>query len=106
MAVTMTATQQFTASITITDRKGRPAPVDGVPTWAAENPTVVTLTPAADGMSCLVAAQGVGTSAYNVNADADLGSGVVPIIGSSSVTVTPGVATLVTLTEGAVEEQP
>ena len=102
----ITATQQFTASIVITDRKGNPADVDGIPTWAAENPTVISITPAADGMSALIVAQGVGSSNYNVNADADLGAGVVPIIGEGTVNVSKGIATVVKLTEGAAEEQP
>jgi hypothetical protein len=102
----ITATQQFTATIKITNRKGGPAQVDGIPTWAVENPTVASITPAADGLSALIVAQGVGTSKYNVNADADLGAGVVPIIGEGTVNVSPGVATTISLTEGPAEEQP
>jgi hypothetical protein len=101
----ITATQQFTASIKITDRKGNPADAENI-TWAVENPTVISVTPAADGLSAVIAAQGVGTSKYNVNADADLGAGVVPIIGEGTVNVSKGVATVIQLTEGPAEEQP
>lgn len=102
----ITATQQFTATPQFLDRKGNPAPVDGIPTWAAENPTVITLVPSADGLSALIKAQGVGVSKYNVNADADLGAGVRPVIGEGTVTVTPGEAVTVAIAEGPAEEQP
>lgn len=65
-------------SISFKDAKGRPAKVDGVPTWKAEDPTVVdSITPSADGMSAkLHLADTVGASQVTVTADVDLGDGV------------------------------
>lgn len=102
----MTATQQFTASIAPKDRKGRPAQVDGTPSWAVSDETIIQVVPAANGMSAIVVAQGPGTANLNVNADADLGNGVEPLIGTMEVTVTPGKATVIEITAAQPEEQP
>lgn len=102
----MTATQQFSATLTPKDRRGNPAKLDGVPTWAVENPTVISIEASEDGLSAVIKAQGVGESDYNANGDADLGPGTRPIIASGHVKVTQGEATIVEITEGAAEEQP
>lgn len=101
----ITATQQFSATLNPKDRRGNPAVLDGVPTWAVENPTVISIEPSADGLSAVIKAQGVGESNYNANGDADLGAGVRPIIAQGHVVVSRGEATVVEITEGAAEEQ-
>lgn len=107
MAFDLAATQQVPVSVAFTDKKGNPAPVDGVPTWSTDNSEVLALTPAADGLSCVVAAVGpLGSATVTLQADADLGEGVVSIVGSLSVNVTAGSATVVALTPGVPEEQP
>lgn len=106
-AMQITATQQFDVSFAVTDKRGNPALVDGVPEWLTDNSDLVTITPSGDGKTCTVAANGVlGTGRVQVNLDADLGAGVVPLIGTLDVEVTPGTATVVTLTPGPVTEQP
>ena len=102
----MSTTQEFTASIAPADKRGKPAPVDGVPTWATSDASIVSVTPAADGMSAVVAAQGVGDYTVTVSADADLGAGVVTIVGSDTGSVSLGQATAITITAGPVTEQP
>jgi len=103
----MTYSQQVTLSVAFTDKKGNPAAVDGVPEWSTDNPTVLALTPAADGLSCLVKAAGpLGTAKVTLKADADLGAGVTDIVGTFDVEITAGVATTVTITAGTPEEQP
>lgn len=102
---TMTATQQFTASISPKDRRGRPAPVQN-PTWASSDESVATVTPAADGLSALVVAQGVGSGKVNVLVDADLGEGVRTLAGSIDVIVTAGEAVSIAVEAGPAEEQP
>lgn len=83
----------------------RPAMVDGVPVWASSDPTVLAVTPAADGMSAVVDTVTPGTARISISADADLGSGVVPITGASeniNVTLGPaGPASVMTLDLGA-----
>lgn len=62
------------------DEYGNNAPVDGAPVWESLNPDVITLTPAADGMSCKAEATGsVGATQIKMTADADTGEGVVTI---------------------------
>ena len=70
------------AALTITDSQGRAAVVDGVPTWASSDATVLKVTPAADGMSAVVDTvapsplDAAGTpvpSRITVTADADVG---------------------------------
>lgn len=107
MAFTLTTTQQVTLSVAFTDKKGNPAQVDGTPQWFVDNPAVLALTPAADGMSCLVAAiNPLGIAKVSVQADADLGAGVVDVVGVLDCEVTAGMASVVVITPGVVEEQP
>lgn len=107
MAFQMTATQQCELTITIVDRKGNPAPVDGPPQWFVDNPAVLSLTPAADGMSCSMAAVGpLGTALVSVRADADLGAGVAELIGTLEVEITGGTAAAVAIVPGPPTEQP
>lgn len=104
---TMTTTQQFTASINPTDRRGKPAPVqpDSV-VWASSNEAVASVVPNPGGMSALVVAQAVGDYVVSVAADADLGEGVITIVGQDSGSVSQGTAVSVGITAGPVEEQP
>lgn len=104
---TLTDTQQVSLSVVFTDKKGQPAKVDGVPEWLVDNPNVLALKPATDGLSCVVSAVGpLGTATVSLKADADLGTGVTSITGSFGVEVTGGAATGVTITPGTPTEQP
>jgi hypothetical protein len=104
--MTMTDSQQVGLTIQPVDKKGNPAPVDGVPAWASSNTEVVTVTPAADGMSAVASAVGpLGTATVSVKADADLGSGVTEIAGTLDITITAGAAATVTITAGTPTDQ-
>lgn len=77
----ITDSQQFTATIRPKNKAGRPAPVEaGSVIWTG--PSFVAITPAADGLSAVVVAMGVGSDLLSVSADADLGEGVVTISGT------------------------
>lgn len=105
----VTTDQRFAnVTLAITDAKGRPAAVDGVPTWASSDETVLTVTPSDDGMSASVDTVAAGTARVTVSADADLGAGTVPITGvTEDVNVTNGnVASVVTLSLGTPEDKP
>lgn len=67
-----------TVKVAFKDAKGKPAKVDGVPTWSASDPTIVDVVTAdADGMGAtLHLLDNIGASNVTVNADVDLGSGV------------------------------
>ncbi len=90
---TMTNSQQLTATIQPVDKKGQPAPVDGIPVWASSDETIVTVVAAADGLSAIVAAVGpLGAAKVSVTADADLGAGVASIFGTLDVSISQGQA--------------
>lgn len=72
----LTDTQQVTGTIRPRNAQGNPAPIDGVPQWSTSNPSVATVTPSADGLTCVVRAAGIGTTQVAVVCDADLGEGV------------------------------
>src|SRR5262245_52292976 len=59
VASQMTVTQQMTVTAEFQDKKGNPAPVDGVPTWQTDNSDLLELTSSADGLSCVAKAVGM-----------------------------------------------
>lgn len=73
---TITNEQKVTATLNITTDSGKPAKVDGVPTWEviAGNSTVIA---AADGLSAqLISSDDPGDTQIMVRADANIGEGV------------------------------
>lgn len=107
LALTLTTTQQVSVSISPTDKRGHPANLDGAPVWSADNTDAVALTPAPDGLSCLIVALGpVGPVDIFVDADADLGAGVTPLRGTFQIEIVAAQATTIEVTPGSVEEQP
>lgn len=87
-SVSMTIAQKFTISVLPEDAGGNPGQIDGPPTWAVDTPGIVTLTPAADGLTCVVAGLAVGSC--NVTPSATSGGGANTITGAPvSVTCTP-----------------
>ncbi len=102
MAFTMTDVQSAPLAVTITDARGNPAKVDGVPVWESSDPTVLTVTAAADGMSATIAAVGpIGTAQVKFTADADLGPGVTSLVGLLDVEIIASQAVNVVITPGA-----
>jgi hypothetical protein len=106
VAAKMSATQQCTVTVTFQDAHGNPARVDGVPSWFTDNSDVLSLQPTLDGMSCTASARGpIGTARLTLNADADVGAGVEPLLGTLDFNITGGKATVVQLDAGTPEEQ-
>lgn len=97
-----------TVSVSFTDAKGKPAKVDGVPTWAASNPALIdSVTPAADGMSAVIhITDNPDASNLTVSADVDLGAGVTSQDFVDTVTVTAGDAVAAAFNFGAVTKDP
>ena len=88
-----------TAAISYVDSKGNPAKVDGAPKWSSSDETILSVFPSTDGMVATIeAAGGLGTAQVKVEADADLGGGVKPIITLGDVEVAAGEAVAGTLT--------
>lgn len=97
--------QQVVLSIQPLDAKGKPALVDGIPTWAGSDDTTITVTPAADGMSATVVGVTPGVATVSVVADADLGQGVSGIKGTLDFNVTAGAAATIAITAGTPTNQ-
>ena len=107
MALALPATHQVNLSVEVRDRLGNPAEVQDPLEWSTDNVDLLALTPSDDGRTCQVAAVGpLGMAVVTLRADADLGEGVVHIVGSLEVTVTAGTATVVELVADTPVEQP
>jgi hypothetical protein len=105
----MTATQQCPLTFAVYDAKGNPASIDGLPVWATSDATKVALDIATDAMTAVARAVGPVTTEnvqVSVQVDADLGTGVQPIIGLLDVQIVGGTATVVNISAGTPEEQP
>lgn len=102
----MTSSQKATCTVAFKDKKGHPAPVDGSPIWGVDNSELVSIVPSEDGLSCEVSAVGpLGTALVSVQADADMGEGIVPVAGTLEVELVSGAATVVEITAGEPTEQ-
>jgi hypothetical protein len=97
--------QQAVLSIQPVDKKGKPAQLDGIPTWAGSDDTVITVTPSDDGLNATVVGVAPGTARVVVTGDADLGAGINPITGILDFNVTAGAAATINITAGAPTDQ-
>jgi hypothetical protein len=72
----------------IVDVKGNPAPVDGELAWESSDPALATVNVSNGGLTCEVVAVGpLGHVQLKVTGDADLGAGIVPIIGLKEIDI-------------------
>jgi hypothetical protein len=85
---------KVTASIQPVDAKGNPATIDGLASWSSSNPAIADVSAiSTDSLSAdVVPGTTLGSCQINVQADADLGSGVTQITGVLDVTVVAGQA--------------
>ena len=92
--------QKIPVTITPVTATGKPATVDGVPTWTLVNGDA-TIAVAANGLTAeLVSADTPGESNFLVEADADLGAGVETISDTIKLTVTSAKAVNLGLAAG------
>ena len=99
--------RQVTASIAPVDAAGNPASIDGAPVWNSADPTLFSVTAAADGLSAVIVPLGAaGTAQLSVSADADLGAGVITITGTLDIEVVGGQAVAINIVPGTVEPKP
>lgn len=93
--------QSLPLSLSIADKFGNPAKVDGAPVWALTDPTLGALTVAEDGLSAvLVPAGTIGACKVQVSADADLGEGIKSILGELDIEFLAGEAEVVSIAAG------
>ena len=101
--VTLTNEQKVTATLVPVTATGKPAKVDGPPTWTVISGSS-TATAAADGLSAtIVSSDDPGDTEIMVKADADLGSGVEEISDIIKVSVVGAKASSLGLTFGTPE---
>lgn len=98
MAYVMSDVDKTTLHIAAVDVKGNPAPLENV-VWSVSDATILTATPAPDGLSCEVLAVGaLGTSQVNVLADAQVGDGVTNLTGLFDATIVASQAVTLSIT--------
>ncbi len=102
--------QQVPYAASFLDKKNQPAVVDGVPVWASSDPSLLTVTPASDGLSALAVAVAVtppgSTVQISVTADTRMGPDVVPLVLTDDITIVAGEAVSGTLSAGTPVPQP
>lgn len=101
--VTLTNEQKVSATIAPVTAAGNPAAVDGAPTWTVTAGDC-TVNVSADGLSCeIVSGSALADSVVQVDADADLGSGVQTISDTVLVHVQGALAVSLGLSLGSPE---
>ncbi len=106
MAITITDSQAFTATVSAVDAKGNSALIDGAPTWTSSDPLLLSVTPSPNSLSAHVAAVGpLGAAQVKVTADADVGAGVHLLTGVLDVTIIGGAAVSLTIAPSVPVEQ-
>jgi len=101
--VSITNEQKIKATLTPKTDAGKPAKLDGVPTWevVSGNSTVIV---AADGLSAdLVSSDDPGDTVFIIRADANLGAGVEEVSDTVRLTVVGATAKNLGLTLGTPE---
>jgi hypothetical protein len=94
-------TQALPLAVAFTDAKGNPAKVEGAPAWAVTDASLASLVVAEDGMSATLTPMGpLGLCKVQVTADADLGAGVVNILGEMDIETIAGDAVAVNISAG------
>lgn len=103
----LTDEQQVALTAAFKTAKGNDARVDGTPTWRSSDEAIITVTPAADGLSATAVAVGpLGTAQVSVEADADLGEGTRLITGVLDIEVRAAEAVVAIVNAGAPETKP
>jgi len=93
LSIAITNEQKVKVSITPVTATGKPAKLDGLPVWSVASGSA-TLDVAADGLSAfLVSPDSPGDSEILIEADADLGAGVVTISDTVKLSVAGALAT-------------
>lgn len=106
MQLQLTDSQDCDLAVSVKDRKGNPASVQD-PTWASSDSGVLALqVDPSDPLKATISAVGpTGAALVTFQGDADLGEGVMPIVGTLDVVVIAGQATVIEIAAGAPREQ-
>jgi hypothetical protein len=90
----MTDLEQTVAHVQAVDADGNAATLDSAPTWSSSDPTIVTVTPSPDGLTCVIGSPTPGplgsavvTVTAAVGSNTVSGTLAVDIIGSAAVSI-------------------
>ncbi len=98
--------QKAALAVAFVDEAGNPGLVDGVPSWASSDPSLLDVVAAPDGLSAVMTAVGpLGVAQVQVMADADLGTGITQIGGILDVEIVASEAVSATVTPGTPEHR-
>lgn len=101
MALVLPIDRVVTVSIQPVDAAGNAAPVDAAPAWSSSNPSLISIAPAADGLSAELCPTGqLGPVQISVSADALLGPEVRTLTGLLDVQVVGGEAVAISIAAG------
>lgn len=106
MSATITVVQQVPVTAQPVDAKGNPTQTTfpTPPAWSVSDPTILSVSPAADGLSAVVTAVGkIGTATVTVSGTPT--GATAPITGSATVDVTAAAPVAFTLTFGTAVDQ-
>jgi hypothetical protein len=82
--LTLSDIQQSSLTVSIVDAKNNPAVLAGIPVWTVSDSTILTIVPAADGLSAILTAVGpLGTAKVSSAIGSISGSVDVTVIGSA-----------------------
>ena len=107
--ITMTDSQQVDIGpVTAVDKAGNPAPLDGTPEFTVSDESILTVVVDENDptMAMVVTVGALGTAQLVVKADADLGEGVVEVIGTVDFTIVAGQAVSINVAVGTPTEKP
>jgi hypothetical protein len=96
--------QKGILTVAFTDKNGAVAPVDGPAQWQIDNPSVASLAPSPDGLTCEVLSLAPGSAKVTVSGDGDLTTGVRLVSDVATVNVTSNEAVAAKITEGPVTD--
>ena len=104
--IRLTATQKVALSLSATDAKGNPAPVENVE-WVSSDESILTVTedPGNELVAVAVAVGPVGTAQLQVTADSRIGPDERVITGAETFEIVAGEAQIISVAAGTPEEQ-
>jgi len=99
--------QQIVLAVEGRSKRGKVSQVYGVPTWESSTPEILTLEPAADGLSCTVKAAGeLGDGNVKVTAQVRAGDPAETRFVEITIPVAASETETLTIVEGAISVQP
>jgi len=91
--------QKETLTLKILDSAGNTGTINGAPNWTIDNNIPAQITPAADGMSCLVVGAAANSTPVNIGVTVTSSSGT-PLSDTLALTIVGGAAVSIQIVQG------